>query len=114
VDVLAAPPPRPDAVLEPRQRGVLGRTAGHERPEAVQGAEPVVARPGAYGRLAIIPDEVNMPGIDVMLEIEEETGHGRSIGVDDPTVIHRLLTLLPLLRPTSLRRCRNPRSSFRG
>jgi hypothetical protein len=63
-------------MLEPHQRGILGLAAHNETAEAVEGGEPVVARPGTDAGAAIILDEVNRPGAAVVLEVEKDPRRG--------------------------------------
>jgi len=80
IDVLASPRPRPDAVLEPRQRGVLGLTARHEGSKAIECLEPEVSSPGAGAAAPIALYEVNRPAVTVVAEIQHGSGHEHSIG----------------------------------
>ena len=65
MDILAPTAPRPHAVVEPGEGGVLGLAPRHEAAESLQVGEVVVARPGADGGPAIGFDEVDGPGIAV-------------------------------------------------
>ena len=77
--VLAAPAPRPDAVLEPSQGCVHGLTSGKEAAEAVQDGKVVVAGLGADGGAAVGLDEVDRLGVAVVLEVEQDVRHRRRI-----------------------------------
>lgn len=79
IDVLASPHPRPDAVLEPRHRGVLGLTARHEGSKAVECLEPEVSSPGADAAAAIALYEVKRPAVKIVVEIQHGSAHGQSI-----------------------------------
>ena len=57
------------------------RLAGrHEASEAVKGGEVLVAHPGAGAGRTVGLDEVQGPGVAVVLEIEQDAGHVGSIG----------------------------------
>jgi hypothetical protein len=74
MDIFAPPAPRPDAPVEPGQRRVFGGTPLHEAAEGVHGGEVVEARPGADGCPADGLNEVDLPGIAVVLEVQEARG----------------------------------------
>lgn len=80
MDVLAPPAPLLDAVLEPGEVRILRLASSNEAAEAVQSGELEVARPGPDGGPAIVLDEVDRPGVAVVLEVEHDAGHGGSVG----------------------------------
>jgi hypothetical protein len=72
MDVLAASCPRPDAVVEPGQRCILGLTACQKPPEALKSGELKIARPRADAAEAVVLDEVDSPRIAVtILKLEQ-------------------------------------------
>jgi len=79
-DVLASPAPRRDALLKPGERGLLRLASSHETAEGVEGGEVVEASPGADGGPAVGFDEVDGPGVSVVLEVSEDPRHSRSTG----------------------------------
>lgn len=79
VNVLASPRPRSDRMIETLQRGIFGLTACHERPEAVQRVELEIARSRAEAGAAVVLYEVNVPAVAVVVEVQQNAGHGDSI-----------------------------------
>jgi hypothetical protein len=72
LDVVTAPAPRPDAVVESGQRYILGLTACQKPPEALKSGELEIARPRADAAEAVVLDEVDSPRIAVtILKLEQ-------------------------------------------
>src|SRR6202044_1709561 len=78
VDKIAASTPRPNAALELWH--VLRVAAQNKRAQTIQGCEVIVAVVGTNDGLAIGLDEVNAPLILVLLEVQQDAGHGGIVG----------------------------------
>lgn len=76
VHVLAAPAPRPNAVIESGEGRIFGLATHHESAKVIQGREVVEARPGADAGAAVGLDEVDRPGVVVVLEVEQNPRRG--------------------------------------
>src|ERR1017187_8928898 len=71
---------RSNAVVEPVEGSILRIAASHEAAESLHVGEVVIACPRADGGAAVGFDEVDRPGVAVMLEVEKDARHGGSVG----------------------------------
>jgi hypothetical protein len=78
VDEVAASAPRPNTAL--KLWHVLRVAAQNKRAQAIQCCEVVVAVVGTNDGLAIGLYEVNAPQVFVLLEVQQDAGHGGILG----------------------------------
>jgi hypothetical protein len=78
IDEVAASVPIPNPAFELWQ--VLRVAAQYKRAKTIQGGEVIVAGLGTNGGPAISLYEMNAPQALVMLEVQQNAGHGRIVG----------------------------------